>query len=69
MEKNVDKLESEWEHLYTQFKYLSGGSVICVMHKQTKQFAYFDVQLNRFLSKQEALIYRVDATGIHVARS
>lgn len=65
----VDKLEREWEHLYTQFKYLTGGSVICLMHRETKKFVYFDVQQNRFLSKQEALIYRVDATGIHVTHS
>jgi len=36
-----------------------------MMNKETKKFIYFDVKLNRMLSKQEAMIYRPDVTGIH----
>jgi hypothetical protein len=39
-----------------------------MMHKETKKFVYFDVHLNRVLSKKEALIYRVDATGKYSAQ-
>lgn len=66
---NLGKLEQQWEHLYTQFKGSSGDPVLCMMHKQTKKFAYVDVKLNRVLSKQEALNYRVDVTGFHVVYS
>jgi hypothetical protein len=62
---NWTNLEKNWEHLYTQFKNSAGAQVVCMMHKQTKKFIYFDVQSNRLLSKQEALSYRVDVTGIH----
>lgn len=62
------KVDNNWEHIYTQFKHLTGEPVVCMMHKETKKFAYFDVQLNRVLSKKEALIYRVDATGKYSAQ-
>jgi hypothetical protein len=64
---NLAEVDHNWEHLYTQFKNPTGGSVVCMVHKQTKKFVYFDVQLNRVLSKQEALMYRVDATGKYSA--
>jgi hypothetical protein len=59
-------LERNWEHLYTQFKDKTGEPVICMVHKQTKKFVYFDISSNRLLSKQEALKYRADVTGIHL---
>jgi len=58
--------ERDWEHLYSQFKAGTGDKVMCLMHKQTKQFIYFDMKLNRLLSKNEALLYRPDVTGLHV---
>lgn len=61
--------EHQWIHLYTQFKGASGDSVLCMMHKQTRKVAYFDVKLNRVLSKKEALNYRLDVTGFHLAYS
>jgi len=39
---------------------------MCLMHKQTKKFVYFDMKLNRLLTKEEALIYRPDVTGFHL---
>jgi hypothetical protein len=64
---NLAKVDHNWEHLYTQFKAPTGDPVVCMVHKETKKFVYFDVQLNRVLSKQEALLYRVDVTGKHLA--
>lgn len=57
----------DWEHVYSQFKDATGGRVMCLMHKDTKKFVYFDVGLNRMLTKQEAARFRLDATGLHVA--
>ncbi|MFZ2540929.1 MAG: hypothetical protein WAW75_04040 [Gallionella sp.] len=58
--------KQNWEHLYTQFKKPSGDPVICMVHKINKKFIYFDIKSNRVLSKQEALIFRPDVTGIHL---
>ncbi|OGT01141.1 MAG: hypothetical protein A3K04_07085 [Gallionellales bacterium RBG_16_56_9] len=58
-------VESDWEHLYTQFKHATEDRVLCLMHKQTKKFVYYDMKLNRLLTKQEALLYRPDVTGLH----
>jgi len=63
---NLDKLKQNWEHLYTQFKIQTGGTVVCMVHNQTRKHVYFDVQLQRFLSKQEAMMYRADVTGRHL---
>ena len=65
MSKLVIK-EGNWEHLYTQFKFSTGDPVICMVHKQTKKFVYFDIKSNRLLSKQEAMLFRPDVTGIHL---
>lgn len=62
----MEIVERDWEHLYSQFKGTTGDRVMCLMHKQTKKFVYFDIKLNRLLSKEEALIYRPDVTGLHV---
>lgn len=62
-------VDRDWEHLYTQYKILTGDPVVCLVHKHTKKFAYFDIKSNRFLSKQEALQFRLDVTGIHVIHS
>jgi hypothetical protein len=59
-------VKSNWEHLYTQFKNPTGDPVICMVHKITKKFIYFDIKSKRVLSKQEALIFRPDVTGIHL---
>jgi hypothetical protein len=59
-------VERNWEHLYTQFKFPTGDPVICMVHKQTKKFVFFDTKSNRLLSKQEALLFRPDVTGIHL---
>ena len=61
-----DRAEGCWEHLYTQFKNPEGDRVLCMMHKESKRFVYFDVKLNRVLTKQEALVFRPDVTGLHV---
>jgi hypothetical protein len=58
-----------WDHLYTQFKSPTGDPVVCMVHKQTKKFVYFDIKSNRLLSKQEAVIFRADVTGIHLIPS
>lgn len=60
------KSHHEWDHLYTQFKHGSLDPVLCMVHKTTKKFTYFDVKLNKMLTKQEALNYRADVTGLHV---
>lgn len=62
-------VERNWEHLYTQFKNTTGDPVICMVHKRTKKFVYLDIKSNQLLSKQEALMYRADVTGIHLIRS
>jgi hypothetical protein len=61
-----DRVEGCWEHLYTQFKNPEGDQVLCMVHKDTKRLVYFDVKLNRVLSKQEAMEFRADVTGLHV---
>lgn len=58
--------ERDWEHLYSQLKGATGDRVMCLMHKQTKKFIYFDIKLNRLLTKEEALVYRPDVTGFHL---
>lgn len=59
-------IKRDWEHLYTQFKNSKGDPVVCLMHKRTKKFIYFDIRLKRLLTKQEALMFRPDVTGIHL---
>lgn len=66
MAKLAIKEEHCWEHLYTQYKTPGGDPVMCMVHMRTKQFVYFDVKSNRLLSKQDALMFRADVTGIHV---
>ena len=61
----LDRAEGCWEHVYTQFKNPGGDRVLCMMHKETGQFLYFDVKLNRVLTKQEAFVFRVDVTGLN----
>ena len=57
--------DPNWEHLYTQFKNSAGDPVMCMVHKVTKEFLYVDIKSNKLLSKQEAVKYRADVTGIH----
>lgn len=68
MSKSENKMK-DWEHLYTQFKSAGQERVLCMMHKETKKLAYFDTVSNRFLSKQEARVFRLDVTGVHVIYS
>jgi len=60
-------VDRNWEHLYTQFKNPAGDPVMCMIHKVPKKFVYFDLKSNRLLTKQEAVTYRADVTGIHVS--
>ncbi len=59
----IDQSEHEWEQLFTQYKNPAGDTVVCMVHKATKKRVYFDGQLNRLLSKQEAKLYTLDLTG------
>lgn len=61
-----NKTSQEWEHLYTQYKNAEGDPVMCMVHKKTKKLVCFDVKLNRVLSKQEAINFRADVTGVHI---
>jgi len=53
---NFAKIEQDWEPLCTDtlFEIPTDHPVVCMEHKQTKEHAYFDMKLNRFLSQQEA---------------
>ena len=49
-------LDQEWQPVCTDslFKIPTDRPVICMEHKITKEHAYYDVKLERFLSQQEA---------------
>ncbi len=64
----LDKLDKDWEHVYTQFKNVNQDQVLCLMNSRTRKMVYYDVKLNRILSKRESYLYRPDVTGIHVIR-
>ena len=53
---NLAMVERDWKLLVTdtQFEIPTDHPVVCMEHKQTKEHAYFDVKLDRFLSQQEA---------------
>lgn len=53
---NLDKLGQEWEPLCTdtQFEIPTDHPVVCMVHKKTREHAYFDIKRDRLLSKQEA---------------
>lgn len=59
----LDKSTHEWEQLFTQYKNPTGDTVVCMVHKISKNRVYFDAQLNRLLSKKESKIYSLDMTG------
>ena len=59
----LDKASYEWEQLFTQYKTQAGDTVVCMIHKDTKKRVYYDAQLNRVLSKNEAKRYSLDLTG------
>jgi hypothetical protein len=66
MEKTMstlEKIEKEWDQLFTQYKNQTGGSVVCMVNKRTKKRIYLDIQSNRILSKREAALYSIDLTG------
>jgi hypothetical protein len=62
----LDKMEGNWEPLYTQYRNVEGDQVLCLMNKETKEFVYFDVKQSRVLTKKEARAFRVDRTGLHL---
>lgn len=53
---NLDKIEQDWKLrcTETQFEIPTDHPVVCMVHKQTNEHAYFDIKLDRFLSQQEA---------------
>ena len=59
----LDSIANGWEQLFAQYKYENGGAVVCMVNKQTKKRIYFDLELNRILSKREATRYTIDLTG------
>ena len=65
----LDKIEEEWEQLFLQYKNATGDSVVCMVNKASKKRLYFDVKLNRFLSKREAANYTIDLTGQFLIQS
>jgi predicted transport protein len=65
----LDKIEEEWEQLFMQYKNSTGDSVICMVNKTSRKRLYFDVKLNRFLSKREASKYTIDFTGQFLIQS
>jgi hypothetical protein len=65
----LDKIEEEWEQLFMQYKNSGGDPVVCMVHKTTRKRLYFDVKLNRFLSKREAANYTIDLTGQFLIQS
>ena len=50
-------VEQDWEALCSTalFEIPTDRPLVIMEHKQTKEHAYFDIKLNRFLSQQEAL--------------
>jgi hypothetical protein len=52
----LTKVEQDWKPLCTDtlFKIQTDRPVVCMEHKKTKEHAYFDISLDRFLSQQEA---------------
>jgi len=59
----LDRIGNSWEQLFEQHKNQAGDSVVCLVNSHTKKRIYFDVQLNRLLSKKEATRYTIDLTG------
>jgi len=53
---NLLKVEQDWKVLCsdTLFEIPTDHPVVILEHKQTRQHAYFDIKLDRFLSQQEA---------------
>jgi hypothetical protein len=65
----LDKIEDEWEQLFMQYKDSTGDPVVCMVNKSSKKRLYFDVKLNRLLSKQEASRYTIDLTSQFLIQS
>lgn len=53
---NFEKLGQDWKPLCADalFEIPSDHPVVCMEHRKTREHAYFDIKLDRFLSKQEA---------------
>jgi hypothetical protein len=52
----VTNLDQDWQPLCSDslFEIPTERPVICMEHKITKEHAYYDVKLERFLTQQEA---------------
>jgi hypothetical protein len=61
--KKQNKLSTDWEQLFMQYKNQAGDLVACFINKQSKKRVYFDMKLNRVLSKREAFRYTIDLTS------
>lgn len=54
---NLEKIfKQDWDaiHANSLYEIPSSHPVLCLEHKQTRERAYFDVKLDRFLSSHEA---------------
>jgi len=60
---NLSSVQQEWKPLCTDdlFEIQTDHPIVCMVNKQTKEHAYFDIKLDRFLSQQEA--YDALSTG------
>ena len=54
--RHPPKLDQDWQPLCTDslFEIPTERPVICMEHQKTKEHAYYDVNLERFLTQQEA---------------
>jgi hypothetical protein len=54
--RNLPQLDQDWHPLCTDslFEIPTERPVICMEHQKTKEHAYYDVKMERFLSQQEA---------------
>ena len=53
---NLERVAQDWDALCsdTQFEIPTEHPVVILENKRTKEHAYFDIKLDRFLSQQEA---------------
>jgi hypothetical protein len=53
---HLNKLVQDWKPVCadTQFEIPTDHPIVCMVHRLTREHAYFDIKLNRFLSQQEA---------------
>jgi len=53
---NLAKIKQEWDPVCTESLFVipSDHPVVCMENKRTKEHAYYDIKMERFLSQQEA---------------